>query len=118
MNQNNCLNEIRDLLKILVDKSYSRTNIHQVYQFSTAGTETKSKDVGQLLGLPKKYTCNEMLIIDVGGGFTFRTNGQDPVITASNNLTLVNEDINNVDFTSAGVAGTAKVRFGAYIPKG
>ena len=111
------LQNIEKLLTILVDKTERRANTHAFYTFSTAGTETKTKDISQLLGLPKQYVANEMVIFDVGGGFTFKLNGQDPALDAVNNLSISNEDINNVDFTSGGVAGTAKIRFSAYIPK-
>lgn len=112
------LEKIAKNLDVLIDKSLSRSNIHAIHTFDTSGTETTSKDVGQMLGLPQnKYIANEFLIFDKGGGFSFRINGQDPAVDASDNLTISQEDIRTIEFTSVGIAGTAKVRFSAYIPR-
>ena len=104
-------------LKILVDKSLSRTNVSNIFTIDTSKTATINKDIHQLLGLPKGYSANEMTIFDRGGGFTYRVNGEGVIITAANNQAFTQEDINHVEFTPAGIAGTAKIKFAAYIPK-
>lgn len=108
---------IERLLKILVDKTLSRTNISVIYTLDTSGTATINKDMGQLLGLPKGYSANEMTIFDRGGGFTYKVNGASISITAANNQAFTQEDINKVEFTPAGIAGTAKIKFASYIEK-
>ena len=108
---------IERLLEILVDKTLSRTNISVIYTFDTGGTNNINKDIGQLLGLPKGYSANEMTIFDRGGGFTYRVNGAGISITASNNQAFTQEDINKIEFIPAGIAGTAKIKFASYIPK-
>lgn len=108
---------IEKLLIILVDKTYSRTNITSIFTLDTSGTAMINKDITQLLGLPKGYSANEMTIFDKGGGFTYRVNGAGVSITAANNQAFTQEDINRVEFIPAGIAGTAKIKFAAYIPK-
>ena len=108
---------IEKQLKILVDKSLSRTNVSNIFTIDTSNTEMINKDIHQLLGLPKGYSANEMTIFDRGGGFTYKINGEGVTITAANNQAFVQEDINHVEFTPDGIAGTEKIKFAAYIPK-
>ena len=108
---------IEKLLIILVDKTLSRTNISAIYTFDTSGTQNINKDIGQLLGLPKGYKANELTIFDKGGGFTYKVNGAAIVITAADNQAFTQEDIYRVEFMPSSAAGTAKIRFSAYIPK-
>ena len=58
-----------------------------------------------------------MTIFDRGGGFTYKVNGASHAITAANNQSFTQEDIHDIEFTPANIAGTAKIKFAAYISK-
>lgn len=103
------------LLKKMLDKMIENSNIHESFSFDTSGTASFHKDVHELLALPRGYYANHMTVLDIGGGFTFKINGENEAITAINNMKLSEEEIYKIELIPAGVAGTAKVRFGAYI---
>ena len=111
------LNDIKKLLKTLIDKSYSRSNTHSFFTFDTSLSATLRKDTHELLGLPKGYHANQMTIIDIGGGFTYSINGQMPVITAVKGMSISQEEINRIEFIPAASAGTAIVRFAGFIER-
>lgn len=109
------LNDIKTELKDLREQSTRRCNVHNTVSFSTAGTNVIRYDAHEALGLPRDNVITHMTVIDNGGGFTFRLNGEDVEITAIDNMSIENEQISRVTITCGGAAGTAKVRFGGYI---
>ena len=109
------LTQIKDLLKQVIQRLPEKSNTHETFTFDTSGSSSFHKDVSELLALPKGYYANNMTIIDIGGGFTFKINGENNAITAIKNMKMSEEELYKIEFIPAGVAGTAKVRFGAYI---
>lgn len=109
------LTQIKDLLKEVIRRLPEKSNTHETFTFSTAGTASFHKDVSELLALPKGYYANNMTILDIGGGFTFKINGESNAITAIKNMKMSEEALYKIEFIPSAVAGTAKVRFGAYI---
>ena len=109
------LTEIKFLLRELIKQSSIISNIHNTFTFSTAGTASFHKDIHELLSLSKGYYANNMTIIDIGGGFTFKINSETEAITAIKNMKFSNEEIYKIELIPATSAGTAKVRFGAFI---
>ena len=107
--------DIKLLLKELVDKTSIKSNTHNTFAFSTAGSNSFHKDVHELLALPRGYYINTMTIVDIGGGFTFKINGETEGITAIKNMKISDEEIRKIELIPATSAGTAKIRFGAYI---
>ena len=102
-------------LKEIVRRLPEKSNTHETFTFSTAGNASFHKDVHELLSLPKGYYANNMTILDIGGGFTFKINGENNAITAIKNMKMSEEELYKIEFIPATSAGTAKVRFGAYI---
>ncbi|MCK5520321.1 MAG: hypothetical protein KAI81_04350 [Candidatus Marinimicrobia bacterium] len=113
----NLLTEMNKSLKKITQKISEHTNTHETFSFSTAGSTSFHKDVHELLSLPRGYYANSMTIFDIGGGFTFKINGENEAITAIKNMSITNEEIYKIELIPASVAGTAKVRFGAYIER-
>ena len=109
------LTQIKDLLKQIIRRLPEKSNTHETFEFDTSGTSSFHKDVYELLSLPKGYYANNMTIIDIGGGFTFKINGENSAITAIKNMRMSEEELYKIEFIPATSAGTAKVRFGAYI---
>ena len=102
-------------LKEIIRRLPEKSNTHETFTFSTAGNASFHKDVHELLSLPKGYYANNMTILDIGGGFTFKINGENNAITAIKNMKMSEEELYKIEFIPATSAGTAKVRFGAYI---
>lgn len=112
------LTEMKELLKEIIRRLPEKSNTHETFQFDTSGTASFHKDVNELLSLPKGYYSNNMTIIDIGGGFSFKINGENNAITAIKNMKMSEEELYKIELIPAGVAGTAKIRFGAYINHG
>ena len=104
-------------LKEIIQKLSEHTNTHETFAFSTAGLASFHKDIHELLSLPRGYYASSMTIFDIGGGFTFKINGENEEITAIKNMTISNEEIYKIELIPSAAAGTAKVRFGAYIKR-
>ena len=111
----NIFTDINKTLKEILRRLPEKSNTHETFTFSTAGSASFHKDVNELLSLPKGYYANNMTILDIGGGFTFKINGENNAITAIKNMKMSEEELYKIEFIPAASAGTAKVRFGAYI---
>lgn len=111
------LSQMKELLKEIIKKMPEKSNTHETFTFDTSGSASFHKDVHELLSLPRGYYANSMTILDIGGGFTFKINGENNEITAIKNMKMSEEELYKVEFIPASVAGTAKVRFGAYIKR-
>lgn len=112
------LAEMKELLKEVIRRLPEKSNTHETFEFDTSGSTSFHKDVHELLSLPKGYYANNMTILDIGGGFTFKINGENNAITAIKNMKMSEEELYKIEFIPATSAGTAKVRFGAYINHG
>ena len=112
------LTEMKELLKVIIQRLPEKSNTHDTFTFDTSGSASFHKDVSELLSLPKGYYANNMTILDIGGGFTFKINGENNAITAIKNMKMSEEELYKIEFLPATSAGTAKVRFGAYINHG
>lgn len=111
----NILVDMNKTLKEILRRFPEKTNTHEMFTFNTAGSTSFNKDVHELLTLPKGYYATTMTIIDVGGGFSFKLNGESNAITAIKNMKISEEQIYKIELIPATSVGTAKVRFGAFI---
>lgn len=117
------LNEIKpffvkiiDILEEINDKILNKTNTHTTINFDTntfTSPQAEAYFPLKLLGIRK---FNQFTITAIGGGFSWQKNNED-FITAILNQTVENEEIEVLRLRGAGVAGTATIVVGGYIPK-